>query len=90
MPRYFFHLRTASGVEVTDDYGDELPDAQAAEDHAIASVKDMIKGSALDWSRASFEVYDDAGSHVVTVWFREAAARALRSNHRSPPDDQHA
>ncbi|MBM0204678.1 hypothetical protein JNW90_17540 [Micromonospora sp. STR1s_5] len=90
MKRYFFHLRTAGGAEITDDFGDELPDAAAAEDHAIGSAKDIVKNSLLDWSRASFEVYDDTGSHVVTVWFREALAGALRSGHRSPPDDQHA
>ena len=89
MARFFFHLRTADGAEITDDYGDELPDAGAAEEHAIASVKDIVKGSPLDWREASFEVHDESGRHVQTIWFREAAAAALTFRHRSPPDDQH-
>jgi hypothetical protein len=90
MARYFFHLRTGDGTEITDEYGDELPDAKAAEEHATASVRDLLKGSPLDWGRASFEVYDEGGSHVVTVWFRETAAAPGPRGHRSPPDDQHA
>ncbi len=90
MARFFFHLRSADGVEITDDYGDDLPDAQSAEEHAIASVKDIVRGSPLDWRRASFEVFDESGCHVVTVWFGEAAAAALPAVRRSPPDDQHA
>ena len=90
MARFFFHLRTADGAEITDHYGDELPDKEAAEEHAIASVKDIVKGSPLDWRRASFEVVDEGGRPVVTVWFGEAAAAALPADRRSPPDHQHA
>ena len=91
MPRFFFHLRTAGGSEIPDDFGDELPDAEAAEERAVMSVKDLLKGSPLDWSRASFEIYDEHGRHVCTVWFREAAATPPSFVRRSsPPDDQHA
>ena len=89
MPRYFFHLCTAQGTEVTDEYGDELADDRAAEEHAILTVKDIVRSSALDWRRACFEVHDEAGRHVVTVWFTEAAATPVRSDHKGPPDDQH-
>jgi hypothetical protein len=90
MARYFFHLRTGNGDKITDEYGDALPDARAAEEHAIASAGDLLRHSALKWLGASFEVYDHSNRHVVTVWFREVASVGLRSEHRSPPDDQHA
>jgi hypothetical protein len=89
MAHFYFHLRTAAGIELTDDEGDDLPDRDAAEQHAIQSAKDLMKASSLDWRRVSFEVYDDQSRHVVTVWFREVAGLAA-SGHRSPPDDQHA
>ena len=89
MARFFFHLRTGNGTEITDDYGDELANTQAAEEHAIASVKDIVKGSLLDWRQAAFEVHDEAGRHVTTVWFREAAAAALGSS-VSASEGQHA
>jgi hypothetical protein len=54
------------------------------------SVKDLLKGSPLDWSRASFELYDGHGRHDCTVWFREAAATPPFVGRSSPPDDQHA
>ncbi len=90
MARYFFHLRTPSGDEITDGYGDDLPDAQAAEDHAVASAQDLLRHSALNWLGASFEVHDEGNHHVVTVWFHEVASAGLRPGHRSPPDDKHA
>ena len=90
MQRYFFHLRTAGGVEVTDEDGDELPDDVAAEVHAMDSIKQLVRGSSLDWAECSFEVHNDQNRHVMTVWFKEAAIRTLRTDHRSSPDDQHA
>ncbi|MBM0207497.1 hypothetical protein JNW90_34355 [Micromonospora sp. STR1s_5] len=69
MIRYFFHLRTAAGIELTDVEGDELPDAVEAESHAVASARDLMQHSSLDWSCASFEVFDEKGYHVSTVWF---------------------
>jgi hypothetical protein len=89
MAHYYFHLRTAAGLELTDDEGDDLPGLDDAEQHAIESAKDLMKASSLDWRGASFEVYDDRGCHVVTVWFREVA-RLTDSGHRSSSDDQHA
>lgn len=89
MSRYFFHFRSPQGEELTDDHGDELPDAQAAEEHAIASAKQLMFGSSLDFRKAAFEVYEN-DRHVVTVWFAEAALRPLRTDNRSPPDDRHA
>jgi hypothetical protein len=89
MARFYFHLRTAAGLEVTDEEGDDLPDHDAAERHAIGSAMDLMKGSKRDWRRTSFEVHDQQGRHVLTVWFREVAARPI-AGHRSPPNDQHA
>jgi hypothetical protein len=71
MTRFFFNLRTAAGIELTDQEGDELLDAAAAEKHAVASASDLMRNSALDWSRASFEIYDDESRHVTTVSFGE-------------------
>jgi hypothetical protein len=45
MARYFFHLRTGNGDKITDEYGDALPDARAAEEHAIASAGDLLRHS---------------------------------------------
>jgi hypothetical protein len=61
MTRYFFHLRTGSGDEITDEHGDELQDDPAAAVYAVESIKEIVKGSPLDWGRASFEVYDESG-----------------------------
>ena len=85
MARYFFHLRTADTTEITDEIGDELPDALAAEEHAIASAREIVKGSPLDWRKASFEVCDEDGRHVLTVWFSEASASAVTARHQSRP-----
>jgi hypothetical protein len=85
MPRYFFHLRTADTTEITDEIGDELPDALAAEEHAVASAREIVKGSPLDWRKACFEVCDEDGHHVVTVWFSEASASAVTPRHQSRP-----
>jgi hypothetical protein len=89
MARFYFHLRTAAGVELTDDDGDDLPDRDAAEQHAIRSAEDLLKASTLDWGDASFEVYDETDRHVVTVWFKEVG-NPDGAVHRSPPDDRHA
>jgi hypothetical protein len=88
MARYYFHFWTAAGLEVTDEEGDDLPDHDAAERHAIGSATDLMKGSKRDWRRTSFEVHDDRGRHVVTVWFREVVSRQ-NTGRRSPPHDQH-
>ena len=91
MARYFFHLRTAGGVEVTDEDGDELPDDAAAEAHAIYTIKQLARGSSLDWAECSFEVHNEQNRHVMTVWFKEAAVRLMPATHgATPPNDQHA
>jgi hypothetical protein len=90
MARYHFHLHTAAGLTVEDEIGDDLLDDAAAEHHAIASAKDLMKASRRDWRQVAFEVYDHHDHHVVTVWFREVAASLPTLRHRSPPDDHHA
>lgn len=74
MARYYFHLRTAAGLKVTDEYGDDLPDHDAAEHHAVGSAKDLMRASRRDWRQASFEIHDSDGQHVTAVWFRDVAA----------------
>jgi hypothetical protein len=90
MSRYYFHLRTGAGLELTDEEGDVLPDIAAVEEHAISSIKELVRGSGLDWSRCSYEIHDSENRHVMTVWFREAAAGTSRRKQRSPSGDHHA
>jgi hypothetical protein len=71
-----------------DEEGDDLADNDVAGRHSIGSAMDPMKGSRRDWRGGLFEIYDDRGQHVVTVWFREVAARPV-AGHRSPPHDQH-
>lgn len=89
MARFYFHLRTATGIELTDEEGDDLPNHDAAERHAIGAARDLMRESLLNWRRAAFEVYDHHGRHVVTVWFQDAVTSPA-SGHRSPSNDQHA
>jgi hypothetical protein len=90
MSRYYFHLRTGAGLELTDEEGDELPTLEAAEEQAGASIKELVRGSALDWAKCSYEIHDSENRHVVTVWFREAAAGMSSPRQRSPSGDYHA
>jgi hypothetical protein len=41
---------------VIDEEGDDLPDHDAAEHHAIENVMDLMKDFERDWRRGSFEV----------------------------------
>ena len=88
MPRYYFHLRTGAGLELPDEEGDELLDLEAAEEHAVASIKELVRGAALDWSKCSYEIYEGS-RYVMTVWFTEAAARVPSVKRRQSSGDHH-
>ncbi|TXN72831.1 hypothetical protein [Methylobacterium sp. WL6] len=77
MPRFFFSVRHREGPSglAIDEEGDELPDVAAARDHALSEARKMIARDRLtmirDWMVCSFEVTDEAGTHVLTVPFSE-------------------
>ena len=79
MPRYYFHLRCREGVNglATDLEGDELQDVDGVRNHALETARDLMRKTWLeaigDWSDCTFEVTDEAGRHVLTLPFEDAA-----------------
>ena len=75
MPRYFFNLwhRTGPGGLAQDHEGDELPDLDAAREHALMEARGLIargrNEAVRDWTACSFEVTDERGRRVLTVPF---------------------
>jgi hypothetical protein len=62
MPRYFFHIR--EGATLTrDTCGQELPDAEAARDEAIATGQALM-GERPGLLHRTIEIVDETG-HVV-------------------------
>lgn len=78
MPRYFFNLRHRSGPAglAVDPEGDELPDLNAARDHALREARELIATSRTflvrDWTACSFEIEDADAQRVLTVPFSDA------------------
>ena len=77
MPRYFFSLRHRPGPAglAVDEEGDDLPNLDAAREHALFVARDMIARTRTyivrDWMVCSFEVTDEAGEPVLTVPFSD-------------------
>ena len=77
MPRYFFNIRHRAGPKglAVDEEGDELPDVNAAREHALNAARDLITRHQMsmirDWFVCSFEISDEEGRHVMTVPFSE-------------------
>jgi len=75
MPRYFFNIRYRPGPDgvAIDPEGNELPDLDAARDHALTSARDLMatKPTFLvrDWTACSFEIEDADAQRVLTVPF---------------------
>ena len=73
MPRYFFHLR--NDLNVDDDEGRELPDLQAAHDHAVRAAVDMAAVSVVEHRKVNLhhriEVADKTGKILFNVEFGE-------------------
>lgn len=75
MPRYFFSIRHRPGIKglALDEEGDELPDLNAAREHALYMARDMIARHRTDvirdWFACSFEITDEEGRRVLTVPF---------------------
>lgn len=80
MPRYFFNIRHRPGLAglAVDPEGDELPDLNAAREHALFEARAMIAREHLplirDWMDCSFEIMGEAGQPVLTVPFSEAVS----------------
>lgn len=76
MPRYYFHLRDADGVEI-DDEGIAFTDLELAVKDATRAARDMIIEAARaghDLSSSSFQITDDAGP-AATLAFSEVVTR---------------
>ena len=77
MPRYFFNLRYGRGPDklAVDPEGDELADDEAARQHALQIVRDLIAGppsfAVRDWFVCSFEIEDENARCVLTVPFSD-------------------
>ena len=77
MPRYYLNLRYGQALDklAIDPEGDELPDDEAARQHALQAARDLVAGSrsfaVRDWFVCSFEVEDEEARHVMTVPFSD-------------------
>ncbi|WP_027172097.1 hypothetical protein [Methylobacterium sp. 10] len=77
MPRYFFNLRYGPHLDklTVDPEGDELADDEAAREHALQIVRDLVAGPASfavrDWFACSFEIEDENARRVLTVPFSD-------------------
>jgi hypothetical protein len=80
MPRYFFSLRHRPGAGglAEDHEGDELPDVNAAHEHALSEARELIargcNETIRDWTACSFEVTDEQGQRVLTVPFSDTVS----------------
>ena len=60
MPVFYFHLRNGN-CEFRDDQGQELPDVQAARNHAIRVARELIRKSEIEERHCRLDVYDESG-----------------------------
>ena len=74
MPRYFVHLCDRS-VSVFDDEGRDFPDENAAFDHAVWCIRDVVSNSILSdqpVSLASYMTIESSDSiELRRVYFHE-------------------
>ncbi len=77
MPRYFFHLHNS--MDVPDHEGRELVSPEAAREHAIVNIRELmceaVQKGELDLSHR-IDVADEAGKPVMTVRYAEAVTLA--------------
>jgi hypothetical protein len=74
MPRYHFHV-SLEGTLLRDPEGRELPDADAAWEHARMAAVDLMQtdfGQPVNWAWSHFEVTDETGQIVLEFPFTEA------------------
>ena len=74
MPRFYFHLR--NDLDVQDEEGQELPDAEAAHKQAVQYAIDMTAVSVREQRKVNLhhriEVANEAGAIIDTVEFGDA------------------
>jgi hypothetical protein len=74
MPRYFFDLH--NDLDVRDEEGCELPDFEAAKDHAQHEARKMVEANVDDVGRVDLRhhiaVRDESGATVYTLHFEDA------------------
>lgn len=80
MPRYFFDLH--NGIDAIDDEGEDLPDLQAAIDHALCEARIMIQTSVQETGRIDLRHHIDVreGSEIVHVIHFEDAVTVQRGD----------
>jgi hypothetical protein len=85
MPKFYFHLRNATGISIDQD-GIDLPNAAVARREALISAheitSEMLVVDALSLNDAVLEVVDQSGETIATVSFLEAAATAILPSDR--------
>lgn len=80
MTCFFFHVRTDT-VKITDPEGSFLPDLAAARDAALEWARHMWATAIVeqrDLSSHRFEITDERGAALLTVWFHEALPGCLQ------------
>jgi len=74
MPRFHFHVRTASNL-IEDEEGAEIADYSTAIVEAVRGARCLMTGEVargtLDLDQ-SIEIHDACGKHLTTVPFTEA------------------
>ena len=70
MPRFHFHIRSATGALVRDEAGMYLPDIDAARAEARSVAEEFIaehQRGGHDYSGARFEIVSADGQQRITV-----------------------
>ena len=74
MPRFHFHIRTASET-IVDEEGAEIPNYDAALVEAVRGARCLMKGEVARgtlYLDQSIEIHDATGRHLTSVPFAEA------------------
>src|ERR1700712_944139 len=96
MPRFFFNLRYGRGPSklAVDPEGDELPDLDAAREHALRSARDLITrtrtDAVRDWFVCSFEIEDGDCRPLLTIPFGDAFPDERDDGATLPPTGTHS
>jgi hypothetical protein len=73
MPRFYFHLR--DDLDAPDDEGLDLPNLDAAREHAADNARFTLAQLALEQGKINFEhcidIEDEQGCVLQTVRFRD-------------------
>ncbi len=74
MPRYFFDLY--NDMTALDPEGKELPDLDAAKEHVLSEVREMIVASIQDFGHIDLhhhiDVREESGAVVYVMHFEDA------------------